>query len=122
MWPFRRKKSPPEKNPTDTEVSAESVSEEEQTPRSFVITDTLDLHGFFPEQIPSLISDFIDNAQHMGLGRLRIIHGKGKSRLKWEMHQVLKNHPDVESFKDAPQEAGGWGATVVLLREVRKMA
>jgi len=33
----------------------------EGIPESIVVTDTLDLHGFFPEQIPEIIEAFIDN-------------------------------------------------------------
>ncbi|MFO7891333.1 MAG: Smr/MutS family protein [bacterium] len=80
------------------------------------ITDTLDLHGFFPEQIPDLIEDFIENALDLGLKTLKIIHGKGKSRLKFEVHQVLKKSPHVQKFYNASSESGGWGATMVELK------
>lgn len=103
----------------DPEIGEGNVFDEKQTLANSAITNILDLHGFFPEQIPSLVHDFIEDAQHFGFSRLRIIHGKGNSRLKWEVYQVLKNHPDVESFRDAPPDAGGWGATIVLLKEVR---
>ena len=82
--------------------------------------DTLDLHGCCPEQVPPLIGDFIENAKELGLRSLRIVHGKGKSRQKWEVHRILKEHPEVESYRDAPPDAGGWGATVVLLKSSGK--
>ena len=94
----------------------ERAFEEVPHPEPFVVTDTLDLHGFFPQQVPGMIEDFIDNAQNMKLHRLRIVHGKGKSRLKWEVHQALKANPAVASFGDAAPESGGWGATVVILK------
>lgn len=86
-------------------------------PDKIIITDTLDLHGFFPEQIPELINTFIDNAMELGLKQLHIIHGKGKSRLKFEVLQILKNRPEVKQFRDAPPDLGGWGSTVVLLKD-----
>jgi DNA-nicking Smr family endonuclease len=79
------------------------------------VTDELDLHGFFPEQVPEVVNEFIWNAKRLNLKRLRIAHGKGKSKMKWAVHQVLKDHPDVAAFGDARPEVGGWGATVVLL-------
>lgn len=85
-----------------------------------MVTDTLDLHGFFPEQVCDIVADFIENAVHLGLRRLRIVHGKGKSRLKWEVHQALKKHPRVDAFSDAPPDMGGWGATVILLKDTEQ--
>jgi len=82
----------------------------------FYVTDDLDLHGFFPEQVPDIVNEFIWNAKRLHLKRLRIAHGKGKSKMKWAVHQVLKDHPDVDRFGDARPEAGGWGATVVELK------
>ena len=82
---------------------------------SFNVTDTLDLHGFFPEQIPEIIDAFLENAQDLSLSDLRIIHGKGRSRLKYEVHAILKTDPRVIAFSDAPPWAGGWGATVLQI-------
>jgi DNA mismatch repair protein MutS2 len=82
---------------------------------TIVVTDTLDLHGFFPQQIPEMIEAFINNAIDLGLHRLKIIHGKGKSRLKFEVYQVLKKNPHISHFHDAHPENGGWGSTIVEL-------
>jgi len=82
----------------------------------FYVTDDLDLHGFFPAQVPEIVHEFIWNAKRLHLKRLRIAHGKGKSKMKWAVHQVLKNHPDVAAYGDARPEAGGWGATIVMLK------
>jgi len=89
---------------------------DEQLPEFIEVTDVLDLHGFFPEQVPEIVEDFIKNALELKLYRLRIVHGKGKSKLKWTVYQILKDHPDVAWFGDAPREIGGWGATLIELR------
>ena len=88
-------------------------------PGHIVVTDTLDLHGFFPEQIAEIIDTFIQNAVDLRLGKLRIIHGKGKSRLKYEVYQALRSNSHVTSFRDAPPDSGGWGVTVVELKPER---
>ena len=85
-------------------------------PEKIEVTDTLDLHGFFPEQIREIIPVFIEHANELNLKTIRIIHGKGKSRLKFEVYQILKENPFVLSFRDAPPELGGWGVTVVELK------
>jgi DNA mismatch repair protein MutS2 len=79
------------------------------------VTDTLDLHGFFPEQIEEIMEAFLQNALDLRLRRLLIIHGKGKSRIKYLVIQSLKRHPRVQRFYDAPPWEGGWGATVAEL-------
>lgn len=82
----------------------------------YVVTDVLDLHGFFPEQIPEIIDEFIKNGLNLKLHRLRIIHGKGKSKLKWVVYKELEKNPYVDKFGDAAPEFGGWGATIVELK------
>lgn len=90
--------------------------DEEEFPEYYHVTDVLDLHGFFPEQIPEVVDAFLEQAQELQLRRLRIIHGKGKSKLKFLVRRELEKHPQVLDFGDAPPEFGGWGATVVILK------
>ena len=94
----------------------DQLVEEEIVPDAVVVTDVLDLHGFYPEQVPEMIHDFLINAEELGLRSLRIIHGKGKSKLKWVVLRELEKYPQVGSFRDAPPELGGWGATLVYLK------
>ena len=81
------------------------------------IEDVLDLHLFQPKEIPDLLADYIFACREKGFLTVRIIHGKGKGIQKSRVRALLKVHPDVIAFKDAPSEAGGWGATLVQIRE-----
>ncbi len=92
-------------------------NEEEQVPEYTIVTDVLDLHGFFPEQIQEVVDEFILNAISLKLKRLTIIHGKGKSKLKYLVRKELEKNPHVLDFGDAPPEMGGWGRTIVILKE-----
>jgi DNA mismatch repair protein MutS2 len=94
----------------------DGANDEEDFPAYYIVTDVLDLHGFFPEQVPEMIAAFIENARELGLKRLRIIHGKGKSKLKYIVRKELERNPHVAEFGDAPPEIGGWGATIVILK------
>ena len=84
-------------------------------PVKLPIEDVLDLHTFRPQDIPDLLEDYLAECLKSGFDAVRIIHGKGKGVQKKRVQGILKKNPMVASFRDAPPEAGGWGATVVEL-------
>jgi dsDNA-specific endonuclease/ATPase MutS2 len=79
------------------------------------IEDVIDLHTFRPQDLAHLIDDYIDECVRAKFASVRIIHGKGKGVQKQRVHERLRRNPNVVSFRDAPLEAGGWGATIVSL-------
>ena len=81
------------------------------------IEDWIDLHTFSPEEIPSLLEEYLLECQKKGYKEVRIIHGKGKGVQRSIVHSFLKKSPLVESFRPAPLEAGSWGATLVVLEK-----
>jgi DNA-nicking Smr family endonuclease len=84
-------------------------------PVKIPIEDSLDLHTFQPRDIPDLLEDYLAECLQAGLYSVRIIHGKGKGVQKRRVQGLLQKNPLVSSYKDAPPEAGGWGATLVEL-------
>ena len=84
------------------------------------IEDVLDLHTFRPQDVASLLEDYFEECIKAGILSVRVIHGKGKGIQKKQVHKILNRHPQVKSFTDAPPEAGGWGATVVELRQTAR--
>lgn len=80
------------------------------------VEDVLDLHGFFPEQVAEVLEEYLRYAVEKQFSEVRIVHGKGRSRLKWETRKILQKHPLVAEFFDAPAERGGWGATIVRIK------
>ena len=80
------------------------------------IEDSIDLHAFSPKEIASVVEEYIEQCARASIYEVRIIHGRGKGIQRRIVHSVLEKHPLVLSFKDAPSEAGGWGATVVVLK------
>lgn len=85
-------------------------------PIQIPIEDVLDLHTFRPQDIADLLENYFDECIKAGIFSVRVIHGKGKGIQKRQVHKVLQKKPAVKSFKDAPPEAGGWGATLVELK------
>jgi DNA-nicking Smr family endonuclease len=81
------------------------------------IEDWIDLHTFSPKEIPSLLEDYLTECQKKGFVEVRIIHGKGKGVQRNIVLSYLKKSPLIESFRDAPLEAGSWGATIVALKK-----
>jgi DNA mismatch repair protein MutS2 len=62
------------------------------------------------------VEKFVDRAFLAGMPRVRIVHGSGMGILRKALREYLKKHPHVESVKEAPQNEGGGGATLVELR------
>jgi DNA-nicking Smr family endonuclease len=86
-------------------------------PIEIPINGELDLHTFQPKEVRDLLEEYISACIEKNIYSLRIIHGKGKGILKQNVHSILKKNLQVASFSDAPTEAGGWGATLVILKK-----
>jgi dsDNA-specific endonuclease/ATPase MutS2 len=80
------------------------------------ITDTFDLHTIAPRDVKAAVEAYLEEAHKLGLTALRIIHGRGIGVQREIVRSVLSRTEFAVSFKDAPAEAGGWGATIVTLR------
>ena len=80
------------------------------------ITDVFDLHSVPPREVQPVVEAYLEEARKLGFKALRIIHGRGIGVQREMVRAVLARTEYVESFGDAPAEAGGWGATVVTLR------
>ena len=81
------------------------------------IEDAIDLHPFAPREIPSVVESYLEAAQQVGFTEVRLIHGRGRGVQRARVQRLLASHPLVASFRDAPSERGGLGATVVWLRQ-----
>jgi DNA-nicking Smr family endonuclease len=90
----------------------------ESDPIELPIDGVLDLHTFHPQEIKELIPDYLAACRERGILDVRIVHGKGTGAMRDTVHTVLKRLPPVVSFRLAGEEAGGWGATLVVLRPI----
>ena len=90
------------------------MSDEGSDAHRVPIDGTLDLHTFAPAEIPSVVDEYLNAAHTAGLREVRLIHGRGIGVQRARVQQVLREHPLVEGFADAPESH--LGATVVRLR------
>jgi dsDNA-specific endonuclease/ATPase MutS2 len=88
----------------------------DEEPVRIPITDVFDLHSVAPRDVKAVVEAYLEEAHHLGLKALRIIHGRGIGVQREIVRGVLARTEFVASFTDAPAEAGGWGATAVTLR------
>lgn len=83
--------------------------------KEYPIDGTLDLHSFRPQDLGSLVPEFIDACRKKQIYHIRIIHGKGTGALRQSVHSLLKRNPNVISYTLAGDRSG-WGATVAELK------
>jgi len=86
-------------------------------PFRLVLGDVSDLHTVSPRDVAVAVEEYLLEAHKMGLKALRIIHGRGIGVQREVVRKILSRSELVENFGDAPAEAGGWGATLVTLRD-----
>ena len=89
---------------------------EQDLPFAIPIADTLDLHSVSPRDVKGVVEAWLEEVKARQFRALRIIHGRGIGVQREAVRSILLRDPDVEDFRDAPAEAGGWGATIVTLR------
>lgn len=90
---------------------------DEEEPIRIPVTDVFDLHTVPAREVKAVVENYLEEAHRRGFRALRIIHGRGIGVQREIVRSVLSKTPSVAAFSDAPAEAGGWGATVVTLKD-----
>ena len=80
------------------------------------ITDVFDLHSVPPRDAAAVLEEYLIEARSRGFTALRIIHGRGIGAQREMVRKILARTDFVMDFRDAPAEAGGWGAPSVSVR------
>lgn len=76
----------------------------------------IDVRGMISSEAIHDIESFLDKAVLTGYTLVYIVHGKGTMVLRQKIREYLKTSPYVKEFKDAEQNEGGHGCTVVTLK------
>lgn len=83
-------------------------------PVKLEIGDVFDLHTIAPRDVKRVVEEYLREAYEAGYRSVRIIHGKGVGVQREMVRSILARTSFVRGWTDAPPEAGGWGATLVL--------
>ena len=81
--------------------------------RKLEFRPTIDIRGQRLVDALDIVMHFIDDATMVGVGQVKILHGKGNGVLREEIRKYLKTVPAVKSFRDEAVQQGGAGITVV---------
>jgi len=82
-------------------------------PRS--VPTSLSLRGMTVDDAIPILDKYLDEAFVAGLRRVTIVHGKGTGALRKAVHDFLKTHPHVKSYRLGEKGEGETGATIVEL-------
>lgn len=63
-----------------------------------------------------MVGEYLAAAHAKGFREVRLIHGRGIGVQRAIVQSLLREHPLVAKFADAPEDRGGKGATIVTLR------
>lgn len=88
-----------------------------QKPKSKAFPMELNVIGFRVVEALALIDKYLDNALLAKVDTVRIIHGNGTGALRKGIHEYLKKHAYVDSFRLGAQGEGGLGASIVTLKK-----
>jgi len=80
------------------------------------IRPEIDVRGENIEEATGKLDKYIDEAVIAGLHEVSIIHGKGTGALRKGIHDFLKPHAHVASFRLGKYGEGETGVTVVTLK------
>ena len=73
----------------------------------------IDLRGARLGDAIEQVTRYVDDAIMLGIGSVRIIHGKGTGVLRDEIQKLLRTMPGVASARDEHIQFGGSGVTIV---------
>jgi DNA mismatch repair protein MutS2 len=77
----------------------------------------LNVIGQTVDEAITRLEKFLDETTVTDQHTIRIVHGHGTGQLRRAIAAFLKDHPLVASYKLAPQNQGGGGATIVELKD-----
>ena len=84
--------------------------------KSQTVSPELDLRGMMSLEAIERVDKYLDDAYLAGLTPVTIIHGKGTGALRAAVHEHLRTHPHVKSYRLGVYGEGESGVTIVELK------
>lgn len=84
--------------------------------KSKTATTEINVIGQNVEEATFVIDKFLDDSSLAGLKTVRIVHGKGTGKLRKGIHEFLRNHPHVASYRLGVFGEGEMGVTIVEIK------
>jgi DNA mismatch repair protein MutS2 len=81
------------------------------------VSPEIDLRGKCASEAVAEMDKYLDDAFVAGLGKIRVIHGKGTGVLRDTITTYLKNHHAVKTYRLGDFNEGGTGVTIVELNK-----
>ncbi|MCL2852340.1 MAG: endonuclease MutS2 [Defluviitaleaceae bacterium] len=81
--------------------------------KSLSISHEINLLGCLADEAVEKADKYLDDAYLSGLSQARLIHGKGTGALRTAIHNYLRSHPLVKSFRLGGLGEGDAGVTIV---------
>ena len=90
-----------------------SIQGSEEDPIEYPITSEIDLHTFRPNEVSSLLREYIKECRQREILEIRVIHGKGTGTLREGVHRLLDQmHDQVRSYRSGNETSGSLGSNI----------
>ena len=100
----------PNKKEPKTNISIKTDS------KAQTVTSQINVIGLNVDEAIPIIDKYLDDASLAKLSSVRIVHGKGTGRLRSGIHNFLKTHSHVKSFRLGAFGEGEMGVTIVEIK------
>lgn len=105
-----------EQQPPQKKRSGQSIKKSVQSNMTRRSSLELDIRGMMTDEGILEVDRFIDSCLMGGIEQITIIHGKGTGALRAAVHQFLKQHRNVKSYRLGTYGEGEAGVTVAELK------
>ncbi len=115
--PVKNLRKPRTEEELEPEVQHHDLRSQLALEKARTFSPELHLRGLHVEAGLLAVSKYLDDAMTVGADFIRIVHGKGTGQMRTAVHNYLKSHPAVASFRLADPADGGSGVTVVEMKK-----